>query len=994
MALTTEQEAAFNATGTVVDALVYIHKPILVFEAPLEGSTVRKKAYVGLEYGTPTAGSISAVKPEMLLQIDIDGDADGGTQRVRGKNADASLILVGRSGAGYANGRLDVEHGGTIRVYDDYRLFTKAPYISLPDGVEQYKDELLYPSDNAAQPPVANAGTDRLVITEASSAVIVLDALGDVPSFAVRDGATLASYLWDVRDGTVQTGDTDESELTVSFPRGARWISLKVTDTNGISHTTHRLIVVARRQDCIPAKIDSLSMTADGNAMPLSVDMNHLSGVPKGAKVLVAEIENYGGTSIGYAERFSGWLAEEQVRIVSRSGYQFASLKVDDVGRFLQSNNLFPLSINIAEGTGGWYAMPEANIDRFMHHILQWHTNALSVCGFIWSGQGETYPFPALTTSGGSYWDNVQNLARAFAHQFTVDSRSQLRVVPDPHIQATAEQQDEFDLPTARPDGVVTTLTANRYTTLEYEARINPQAYWLTAQAISASNTVSQVFGVIAPSNAPNAGQSGATRNDLLVSSEDEFRVWMGNQYAAEYGAHVGALTLTITNPIHAIEPALRQFVSVDLPSRMAARYGLSDYVGDRWTVESIEYSYPATGKTATYTLRKEIPAPVPARTTPQSDDGELVQAWSGFDSSIVPTTGNIIQDFVGMADGLTQTQLEQTLGRTWLKVGVGKVTIDSGGTIDPTDPDSGTGIGGGTDAERAEKNGGYYEVARQLAEFLVKAQTVVTGIASDTDKKDKFVQFVTNTLIDVDPAAALAWADYIFDTPDTTLPTLSLANRQTLTGDMYCADSFTQGMSNYITSLSSSLWDEWFAITACISAAQYSSWYARGQEFPVNFYSSYGCYLYPPETLKLNTTQIHAGTVVSGYSKSWAGRYNNVSGGAILVYVEVSGVYEDATYRKDAFYVYNKTTDSLAYSPLTFRVSRGTSPFFSTLSVPSQPAYRADGKYTATLQLTIGAFTSPTEFNSTAYQLVDSRSPSGTGTGAFTVTFVDLGKA
>jgi hypothetical protein len=312
MALTTEQEDAFDDSAFVVNAYVYVLAPELVFEAPLVQANARAKAYVSLEYGVPTFGAIADVKKEMTLQIDINGVADGGRQRVRDKEGDSSLILIGRTAPGNSDGRLIVNQGGTIRVYNEYRPFIKAPYIS-KDGLTQYKDETLYPGDNEAQPPVASAGTDRLVITEAASATIALDALGDVPSYAVRSGATLASYEWDLDDGSVTVGTLTSSSLTASFPRGRRYIRLTVVDSNGVSHTTTRLIVVARKEDCTPAQINDYSITPNGTSMSLKVDASKLPiSIPTGAKVLVAEQENYSNTTIiGYAERFSGWLGTE-----------------------------------------------------------------------------------------------------------------------------------------------------------------------------------------------------------------------------------------------------------------------------------------------------------------------------------------------------------------------------------------------------------------------------------------------------------------------------------------------------------------------------------------------------------------------------------------------------------------------------------------------------------------------------------------------------------
>src|SRR5690606_30541140 len=154
----------------------------------------------------------------------------------------------------------------------------------------------------------------------------------------------------------------------------------------------------------------------------------------------------------------------------------------------------------------------------------------------------------------------------------------------------------------------------------------------------------------------------------------------------AFYGSHIGTLTIKTISPKHFIEPALCEFVAVELPDRFADRYNLPPDTSNRWTVESIDYRYDETGKHASYTLRKEIVAPELAKSTEQTDTDSIVQAWSGFDDLIDPLTGGIIRNYEAASMALTQAELEQTLRRTWLKVGVGAVTIGSGGGLDVDD--------------------------------------------------------------------------------------------------------------------------------------------------------------------------------------------------------------------------------------------------------------------------------------------------------------------
>lgn len=998
MSLTTQQEALFDQIGNVYNAYVYIHAPVLVFEAEIGGFENHEGAYTGVVYGTISYGSINDVEPEMLLCLGFNGISDGGTQRVRGVDTGSNLIEFGRASTGHAEGLVTPDViGGTIRVYDAYHPFIKAPYIVATPTPYQYKDEQLYPGDNPAQPPVANPGPDRLIITTETSTQIAFDAADvNMPSFPVRNGATIASYLWDMGDGSYDSGTSSSSNPTVSFPLGSRVIHLTVTDSNGVTHTGHRVIATVPPESCIPARIKSLTHTPSGNSMVLEVESSRLPDTifPR-SKVLVSEIENYGQTDlIGFSERFNGWLLQEGVTNDPRTGSERVTLTVEDSAAFLSRNNLFPQSVNIAEGVGGWFAMPDANIDRLMHYILQWHTNILSITGFRWSGLGSTYLFPALTTSGGSIWENVNKLARAFAHELTVDVYGQLKVVGDPHVLPSGGQADDWTLPTERKSGVLTTFSQDRYTTMSMIAERAPTAYWMQALGIIATNDFDNavVVGCVAPSNAPNFGSNDSSRKDFLTISQEELNVWVANLYISSEGSPIGELTISVINPSMIMDLSERDYVGVILSDYIVGRYDLTK-LGNRWTVESVEYSYDLAYKRATYKLKKEIVATRTAHTLAQITNDELVQAWAGFDESISPTTGVIIRGYEGMA--LTQEELEQTLSKTRLKVYLSEFEADSSGNTTDTEGGSGSGgsIGAGDFDEESEVNGGYLNIAREMDSFLERAQDVYDSISSEPNVKTLFIQFVESSLVSVPTGAASDWIDYIVDTPDTTLPSLLIADKLTLTGDMYCAESAPTGMSEYITDeIDSGEWERWFKFVACISLAQYDAWYEGGLESPISLFPTYECYLWPPQTLTLNTAQIDANTEVEGTVINWSARYRAPQDSeASLVHISASGKYENSTTIKDALYTVNKSTGVVTTSRLSMYVN-GPGGWDAVVTPNGYPPYNAAGIYTFSGLVYLHGTSG--DWSAAKYAIRDPRTSINGGTGSFSVTFTDLGRA
>lgn len=989
--LSEPQEARYDTYGNLIQAYVHIHKPVIVFQGVVSAYGEREGAYVALSIGSTLQGSLAAVQPEMTLYIGFDSEPrNGGSQRVRAVDVGDSTLLIGRAVSGQEMGQIAPITSAIVTVYDDYRPFMKAPHMVLNgETVTVYKDEQLYPSDNEAQPPVAHAGTDRLIITSNTSASITLSSL----SYPVRAGATLTGVVWDVRDGTITTGTSTSETIIASFPRGDRWIGLTVTDSNGITHKTHRLIAVQAPNDCIPAEISALSVTPYEVSMSLEIDSRYLTfSIPPRAKTLVAEVENYGATLLSYAERFSGWLTVEDLDLEDQTkGIHTSTLSVEDSAAFLRRNNLFSQSLNgvDSEELGGWFRMKDANIDRMMHHILYWHTNILSCCGFTWSGEGDTYPFTALTTQGGTVWQSIEKLAKAFGHEFTVDMRSGLSVVGDPYVLPTAAQASDYGLPTQRTEDIDFNFTPKRYQTYQLSAVKPPQNFWFKALGIIATSDPADatVVGCIAPSNAPNFGTSELSRTDYLCVSQEELNIWAAN-YAAVEMSGIGELKLVATNPTTILDISRRRYVTVELPSFVTERYN----VEGRWVIERIDYTYDAGIKTASYVFRKEVVALQPARTLDQITDDTLDQSWDSFDTSINPTTGVITQGYANMA--LTQDELEESLGKLRLKAYISDLATDSDGNTDDDDPDN---PDDEEDAEtiyerNAKRNGGYWEIAKGLANFFVDLQDFYDDVDTLPNVKTLMIQYITTSISGADPAAVSDWVDYIVDTPDATLPTLDLAAREVLTGLMYCEESASRGLNEYIIDvISTTYWDRWFFAAAAMSAVQYEIWYNYGATYPFGAFTGYACYTYPPETLKLNTTQIHNQTPVYGMGKNWA---NIENGGTRLVQIKITGKYEDTDDVKDGLYVLDKSTDVLTQSNLTLSASylNNTSLelFTNFAPVGGYPAYAPSGTYnfTATWTDPFGIST----LGSSRYRIMDTRSPSGTGLGSFEVTITDLG--
>jgi hypothetical protein len=640
-ALTTPERALFDITQYPSIGFVYLSQPDLVFSAPLTGGFYSAGAVVALSYGTPTIGAYTDLEPEMTLEL-WDGDSNKyGSQRIRAA-ATSAAILVGRSAQGVKLGELTIADSAVIKVYKERKVFAKNPYIS-PNGT-QYKDETAYSTDNAAQPPVANAGADILIIVpdDETEATIPLDALGDVPSFAVRNGASLSGYLWDLDDGAVDTGLVTDSSLTATFPLGERHVSLTVTDSNGITHTAYKFVVIATKAMCTPVKIAEEVIRPTGVSWRFTVNSDELpTGIREGTKVLYTQHDDYDLDQIPV--RFSGWLGTETFNLKSAEKQQREiAITCYDIAERARQVYGFPLTVEIASGTSGWYRMPNANIDRLTHHYFQWHSNILNLADFSYSGQGATYPLPRFTTDGATLWEQGDRLARAIGYTLTCNTKGQIRVKGDPIILPTAAQAALYSLPTQRTSVEVTELTADDYGEFDIEAALPPRTYWLRGSAVVAGITNINAVKAAAPSKTPGQGYSSVEETEMLVVSQAELNARLANRYAARVNPRVGSVGLEMVKTRHVFEPADMEWVNVVFPDYVRAKYPYLMETGNRFLITEMvnRYDLEKVRKNTALTLEMEVEGVV-------NSDMTVIDPPPPISNPNHPvTTGSIWSDF------------------------------------------------------------------------------------------------------------------------------------------------------------------------------------------------------------------------------------------------------------------------------------------------------------------------------------------------------------
>lgn len=601
---------------------MYVHSPAVVFAAQVNAPGGVDYPVSFIAYNNVTTGDYTDISPGMTLLLGTTPGADNlGRQRIRevnGAGATTISVWVGRSSQGSHDGELTVTDDAYITVLDDRRVWAKIPFIDSSGAI--FKDSNLEVEwRTTTPPPVANCGAGFAGTIDSTGKIYVL--FNGQSSFAVADGATITDYLWDIGDGTLLPGSSlTDDFISASFPAGFRYVSLTVTDSEGHSHTAY-CPVYARDPDNDTSfdefVMESHRITAQGQnvSVRITADMPRAT-YPDGTFVMIWERE-----PTGTADRdhmlIQGWIDTEPTSMAAgRTGLlRDTTLTILDVAGRLDQLPGFPQTVAddatrdtalIPEIT--WSYMTTPNLDKYLHYLLHWHSTALDVADFVWSGTGSSYEFVLLGSDGESLWNQVDRRARAFVPDrvLTCDRSGRMAVKPDPMLQDAAD----------RTATVAAAIDEDEWSDIRYTYQRHPRAHWLRASAVLAGSTepIGTVFS-IAPGDTPGQGVGELTQGEQLAISQTALNAATGHRYARANAPH-GPLAITLLQddgstvtavPWREIEPADMEWVTLTVSEETAAQRGLT-FTAARGLVKelTIRYNQGRTGTTRTIEITWE----------------------------------------------------------------------------------------------------------------------------------------------------------------------------------------------------------------------------------------------------------------------------------------------------------------------------------------------------------------------------------------------------
>lgn len=600
---------------------VVLLQPAVVFRARVNQASF-SYPLADITYDGVTVGNPSAVQPGMTVVFGSSaGGDDLGRQRVR-RGPTADTLYIGRSSRGSRDGEVDLADNAHVTVLDDYRVWAKISYIAADGTV--YKDaDLEVGTNTTTPPPVANAGAPTAgTIDRTTGKLRVQLPHGSNTSFAVA--GTIASYSWTLPAGvTLLEGyNLDDPQIQVDCAPGFHWVALTVFDSNSKSHTA-RVPIFARdpAEDlCIGScTIESHRITPQGQQISLRV----LESIPEGSYPDGTLVMLWEGEPAGPADRshlvFWGWHHNDPASIAaSRTGIlRGVTLECLDVAGKLDRLPGFTQSVEGKASPASWLEMASPNMDKYLHYLLHWHSTALEVADWTWTGTGAAFPFVVLGSDGASLFDQVEQRARALVpdYHLTCNRLGQLRMPVDPLLQDIAQ----------RTATVQATLGEADWSEVRY-ARQRPGRYhWHRGNAVLASATEIAAIFCVAPGDAPAQGELAQEQGEQLARSQADLNACEGHRYARA-NAPETPFTITLAGgDDRGIEPADYTWVQLTISSSTAAQRGLAFTEARGLPLElNIRYDQRREGLARTVGLlweRETAGPPAVTYTVPVSDD-------------------------------------------------------------------------------------------------------------------------------------------------------------------------------------------------------------------------------------------------------------------------------------------------------------------------------------------------------------------------------------
>ena len=588
----------------------YMLQPDTIFQARVNEPSAVTYPVQDVAFDAVATGAYGDIKPGMTVLFgSAYGLDDYGRNRIRAA-ATSTFLKIGRSSIGTHDGEIVVTDNAYITVINDYRVWSKIPYIDGDDNAAMYKDaDIEVGTNTTTPPPVANTGPPAAGTIDSGTGklAISLPPGGVNESFATAFGAAIASYAWVLPTGVAFTFGSvaTDGAIQVAADPGFHWIELTVTDDNGKTHTT-RTFIYARdpgEDDTIGAsQILEHRITRHGQTLSVKVTQPIAETVYRDGTICLL----MDGEPESQATRrnilFWGWaqidpasiqatpeatLSETTIKCVDVAG------RLDTLPGFSQAlyNDVKREDVN-PEITWAYFENPDW--DNLLHYIIHWHSTAIELTDWQNTGVGSSFPFTVREAGGSSLFDQMNTQCESLcpAHYFTCDRQGMLACPVDPMLQEVGD----------RTATVQANIPVSNWSKIKYTHQRPPRTHWLDDSAILANGIVVNAIFSHSPGDAPGQGEMRATHGEQISPSQVILNQVTGHRYA-RMNAPESLFNITQTqDQDNLIDPAAMEWTTLTITAALAAERGLT-FTTERGLVSEMSIRYKADKEAVTRTI-------------------------------------------------------------------------------------------------------------------------------------------------------------------------------------------------------------------------------------------------------------------------------------------------------------------------------------------------------------------------------------------------------
>jgi hypothetical protein len=539
---------------------------------------------------------------------------------------------------------------------------------SLPDNA--------FDNSNATHWESSPAETEWLAVALSGPAAVGGYRVYGIGTGAVRDWTLeyKVGVNWIIADTQTNQSAGVLHAYTLSAPITATEWRLNITANNGdileLNVYEFDLLSATTRNYISNFEVTSHTLTPAGQRIEFVIhEAIPETTYPDGTLVMYWEEEVYNGVAgslAGVADRehvkFIGWHDTDTARLtIDPSGpIPSVSLAALDIGGRLAQLPGFPQVVERDASPSKWTQLASANLDRYVHYLLYWHSTALEVADFTWSGTLDTYGFSRLVSPGESLWEQASTRARAMdgVYLLTCNKFGQLAIKADPQLQDTGD----------RTATVITDIDETDWAgEPTYTHQRAPRVHWNwgsaivagTSEADSSTLKIRSVF-CVAPGEAPGQGATANNQGEMLVQSQDVLNNGAGHAYT-RVNAPEGLWEVPLAHGGDiGIDPAALTWVRMTVSADTAAQRGLA-LTDERFLPVEVLVEHDNANMTKVVRLRLE-----------REQVGTPAQTF-------VPKTGTVVPVTPPITDWTPWPYTDITgLGSLWLHRGVKKLAVFS----------------------------------------------------------------------------------------------------------------------------------------------------------------------------------------------------------------------------------------------------------------------------------------------------------------------------